>query len=1081
MVGYPEEIPVTASQRSLLFIQEVASRRDLYNNSFRMVFDGPVETRPLHTALRRLVRLQPALRTEFEVIAGTPHGRLTAGGEMPMEVVGHDGRNRNWPQWLEEQTEQFVTPPIDLGQAPLCRFRLLTSDQNGVQRAALLVTMHHAVSDGVSVRILVDEICDGYRLATGGEGAEEGQGAENDEREREHRLAGELAAQCAASASAIGAGEVEALAATLDGVPPTTLYPIPARPVDTGFSGRRLSVLLSLEERTRLERTARELSSTPYGVLLACYSILLGDYSGNPEVIVGSPFATRRTIASHELCGFFVNTLPMALPARDMPFDEHCAMVTERVRFTRRHQSVPFDSLVTRVAPERSTNRNPVFQCMFAMQDELRTRVELAPGTEGLVEIVHNDSAKFDLWLGATPVENGMKIELEYDTDLLPASYAERFLAEYRELLMRAVDAPSTPTRALLQTLDARKRQVRQALHLGGQADGSSVGGLLGLVLDAARRSPLNVAVTEPGSSGTTYAELVRRSESGAAGLRARGVRRGDTVAVVPDTLPDTLTAMLAVLWCGAAYLPVDTTLPADRLRYMLDQSGCRFVVGTRPVLPDGPPRAGVRDLEAEGRDHEAPGPPDGSDPVYIMFTSGSTGRPKGVHMGQAPLINLLRWQLKELDMGQDTRFLQFAPLGFDVSYQEIFPTLACGGTVFGLGTVDRRDLDTVASVVEEAGLTHIYLPVAVLGAFAGSVLDARLPLETLRFICVSGEQLYLDNRIRRLLEQPPERLLVNLYGPTETTAVTYHVMGSGPLPPHDHVPIGRPVPGVDAYLLDPDGHEVPPGAVAELYLGGVCPAVGYVNDPERTADAFLPDPVAGTGSRQRVYRTGDLALLAEDGTLVFLGRGDAQVKVRGHRVELGEIEAAAERSPQVAAAVAAVRGTGERAALCLFVRPVPGEEVDERRLRTSLEQKLPTYMIPRHVLSIDAVPLTANGKVDRKALLSGLDTGRFGTVASGRPASDWAPTETEGLIRKLWGELLGHEPAGPDESFFVLGGNSFDILSLVTSLEQATGRRVPIAEFFRRPTIRALADHIDTHPDAAGGAGEAATATDGV
>jgi amino acid adenylation domain-containing protein len=842
------------------------------------------------------------------------------------------------------------------------------------------------------------------------------------------------------------------------------------------FRAARLGVLLSRAQRSQVEAAARELATTPFAVLLACYALLLGDYSGNRDVIVGSPFAARRTVASHRLCGFFVNTLPMVLPARDMPFDEHVRAVSATVRETRARQSVPFDALVARAAVDRGSNRNPVFQCMFAMQDELRTRIRPVPWIEGRVEIVDNGSAKFDLWLGATPVEDGLRIELDYDRDLLPESYARRFLAEFQALLLRATEAPGTRTAALLAELAPRTGQVAQALRRGAEADARAEHGLLGLVLDAARRHPGRVAVTEPGAPGTTYAELRERTARAAAALVARGVRRGDTVGVVPASLPDTVVAMLAVLWCGAAYLPVDTSLPAGRLAYMLEQSGCRFVIGDGPVAAGELPRAGARQLQEEGAGRPEPGLPDGCDPVYIMFTSGSTGRPKGVHMGQGPLVNLLRWQLRELGMTPATRFLQFAPLGFDVSYQEIFPTLACGGTVVGLGPVDRRDLGAVARIAERERLTHLYLPVAVVGAFCEAVTEGGLRLPTVRYICVSGEQLHLDGRVRRLLAEDPRRELVNLYGPTETTAVTWHVLRGDRLPVHDHASIGRPLPGVDAHLLGPDGRDVPPGAVGELFLGGVCPAVGYINDPERTEAGFLPAPGTAPGSGARVYRTGDLALLDEDGTLVFLGRRDAQVKVRGHRVELGELESTAQRLPEVAAAVAAVHGAGEQAALCLFVRPEPGTKPDERRIRAHLESALPSYMIPRHVRAIDAVPLTPNGKVDRRALLAAFEAGRLRAVAGGEPVPGWEPTGTEAVVRALWADLLSTEPGGPDESFFALGGNSFDVLRFVGSLREKTGVSLAVADFFRRPTIRALAARLDAAAGAPAGAGEAAS-----
>ncbi|MBT2383367.1 non-ribosomal peptide synthetase [Streptomyces sp. ISL-11] len=1040
---YRQELPVTPSQRNLLFLQEAVDRKDLYNIGFRVVFDTVVEAGRLRTALDRLLRVQPTLRTEFDLSSGTPRAVITEPAGAPLEIVGHTAGDGDWEPWLEARSREFATEPVDLRQAPLCRFRLLL----GEKRSALLCNVHHAISDGVSMEVLLDELCEGYRDADSGAGAVA---------ERERWLKAELAAQCAASEAAVEAGAVRDLAAALADVAPTTLHPLPGRPADTGFRGGILRVLLPTEERARLERTARQLSRTPYCILLAAYAVLLGDYSGNPDVVVGSPFSARRTIASHQLCGFFVNTLPVVLPAVDRPFDEHLAAVSERVREAKRYQSVPFDALVTELAPERSSNRNPVFQCMFAMQDGLRTRRELAPGVGARVEFVHNATSKFDLWLGATPVDDGLELELEYDADLLPASYAERFLAEYRQLLSGALTTPSATTRELLGALDTRERPV---LRQGGGADGRAEGGLLGMVLAAARRTPDAVAVTEPGSPGLSYAQLLERAARGAAGLHARGVRRGDTVGLVPDSLPDTVTAMLAILWCGAAYLPIDPALPADRLSYMLATAGSPFLISARPVVPDEPPRAAIGDLEAAGGARLPE--PAGTDPVYVMFTSGSTGRPKGVRMGQAALINLLRWQTDALAMGPDTRFLQFAPLGFDVSYQEIFPTLAVGGTVHGLGATDRRDLDRVTALVDEAALTHVYLPVAVLGAFAASALDAGRGLAALRFLCVSGEQLHLDSRAERFLARAEGCRAVNLYGPTETHAVTYQVLPGGDHERPAHVPIGRPLTGVDAYLLGPDGHPVPPGAVGELYLGGVCTADGYVGDEERTAAAFLPVPGDTTGT-DRMYRTGDLAVLAEDDTLIFLGRRDAQVKVRGHRVELGEIETAAERLPAVAAAAAAVRGAGEQAALCLFVRAAEGAAPAEGELRAALERTLPTYMIPRHIVTVESVPLTPNGKVDRPALLRRFEAGEFTALAAGGPATTWEPTGTEREVRKLWGELLDREPAGPEDSFFALGGNSFDVLKLVTALERTTGLRVPVGVFFQRPTVRALAAHID-------------------
>ncbi|MFE7131730.1 amino acid adenylation domain-containing protein [Streptomyces sp. NPDC057638] len=1041
-------LPVTASQRSLLFIQEATERADLYNISFRVTFTADVDPGALRSALRYLLDVQPTLRTEFTDDDGTVRARITHPGDVPLTVATSEATGDDWAAWLDEESRRFATLAVDLRTAPLCRFRLLRAPGH----SALLTTVHHSVSDGVSMTALLDALSTGYRHAIGAPATPD----TTLPAERERQLAAELAAQVRATDAAIAAGEVRQLADRIAGVPPTTLRPTPTRPVDTAYRGADLSLLLDTGERELVEGTARSLSTTPFAVLLATYAALLGQYAAQDQVIVGSPFSTRRTIASHDLAGFFVNTLPLVLPARDVAFDAHVAAVADVVREAKRYQAIPFDALVAEAAPERVSNRNPLFQSMFAMQDELRTRVELAEGLPGTVEFVSQRAARFDLWLGATPVEDGLLIEVEYDKDLLPASYAERFLAEYRALLLRAARDPRATLSGLTAGLDTRDAPE---LLRGSEARPDAGGGLVGLVLDAAWCRPTALAVSEPGGAGMTYRELADRTARAAAGLRRRGVRRSDVVAVVPENLADTVVSMLAILWCGATYLPIDTTLPPDRLAYMLGHAEAALIIGGRSVAPGEPARTTLADLMRSGRRAAPPELPDGTAPVYIMFTSGSTGRPKGVRMGQPALLNLLHWQVQELEMGPDTRFLQYAPLGFDVSYQEIFPTLAAGGTVHGLGPVDRRDLAQVVDLVARERLTHVYLPVAVLGAFADAVHEGGHTLKDVSHLCVSGEQLHLDSRSRRLLDTHDRLTLVNLYGPTETHAVTYQVLTGGPGERPSHMPIGVPLPGVDTYLLDRDGHPVPPGAVGELFFGGICVADGYVNDPERTAAAFLPAP-DGTG---RVYRTGDLALREEDGTLVFLGRRDSQVKVRGHRIELGELETAAERLPSVKAAAAAVQGTGEQAALCLFVLPAPGRSADGRELREALQTELPAYMVPRHILTIDGMPLTPNGKVDRPALLRGLAAGELASAETGGPATTWDPTPTEALVRGLWTEALGTIPGTADASFFLLGGNSFDVLRLLNAVTEATGVRVPVVDFFREPTIGALAQHVDT------------------
>jgi amino acid adenylation domain-containing protein len=1035
-------IPVTPSQRSLLFIQEAVPRQDLYNITFRLVFDAAIDLDAVRSSVDRLIRVQPTLRTRFDIIDGEPKAEIVPSMAAPLEIVHVDCVQSDWATTLDAESRRFAARPVDLRTAPLCAFRLLV----GPVRTALLCNIHHAISDGVSMRTLLDEFVHGYQRATSAVD-------DVDIEQREKWLASELVAQCSATQAAIESGELTALANTLTGVPPTLLYPVPERPVDTAFRGRILRTTLPMSTRIELESVAKKLGTTPYCVLLACYSLLLGDYSGNAEVIVGGPFVNRRTIASHDLCGFFVNTLPVVLPATHRTFADHVAEVASRVRQAKRFQSIPFDTLVAEVAPERVGNRNPIFQCMFAMQDNLQTKRELQPGVRMFLEYTHNGTSKFDIWLAATPVTDGLELELEWDSDLLPNRFAHRFFDEFQQLLKQVIAFPERCSAVIVSNAPTRSQCALRAGDATNTADGR---GLFALVVESAEKRPDAVAIEQPGAPDITYRELLALAGHAAAGLAQRGVRPGDVVAVAPESTRDTTVAMLAVLWCGAAYLPVDRTQPADRLSYMLAQTRCRFVISSEQVTANDPGRSSMAALVTVGKGLVAPALPSGKDPVYVMFTSGSTGRPKGVHMGPRPLVNLLHWQLEAMEMGSDTRFLQYAPLGFDVSFQEIVPTLVGGGTIYGLGDIDRRDLAAVAEITDKAQLTHVYLPVALLGAFAQAVIDADLALNALRYVSVSGEQLNLDCRSRALLGRLSGTTLMNLYGPTETHAVTACVLKGGRDDHPRHVPIGLPIDGVNVYLLDADRRQVPPGAVGEVFLGGACPAEGYINDEQRSAMAFLTDPFV-PGSV--MYKTGDLAIFAED-TVVFLGRQDSQVKVRGHRVELGEIEAAAEALPSVAAAAAGVRGAGDTAALFLFVHSVPGAPFDERMLRGTLKKALPTYMVPKHILPVDKIPLTLNGKVDRAALIKAFEHGEI--AAPHAVAEDWTPTESEALLSALWTKLLNRAPAGPEDSFFDLGGTSFDVLKMVSALHARTGVRIAVSETFRKPTLAALAAHLD-------------------
>nr|BFE50218.1 hypothetical protein GCM10017745_36450 [Saccharothrix mutabilis subsp. capreolus] len=467
-------------------------------------------------------------------------------------------------------------------------------------------------------------------------------------------------------------------------------------------------------------------------------------------MLVGSPFTARRTVGSYDLCGFFVNTLPVRVDVDwSRTVDEHVGEVARAaVDHCRANVGVTFNQLVALLRQDRTSNRNPLFSAMLAMQDTF----EGTPGSTVLdVREPGNDTAKFDLWLGATPRGGGWLLELEYDRQLIAPAVADGLLDSLRTALRRAV---ADGTRAVAD-LFADSSWV-DSLRTDGYPGRVPAATLVDWVRDTARTSPDAPAIEEPGAR-LTYAELVAGAERLAGELVARGVRPHDVVGLAAETLCDTTTAMFAILMCGATFLPLDPTLPADRLKYMADKAECRLVVGRGVEL------AGVEVVPAapHGTENaaagEVPGGVAGAAP-YLMFTSGSSGLPKGVLMGHGPLLNLTAWQIGYLDQGRETRFLQYAPLGFDVSFQEIVPTLAAGGTVVGRGGVDRRDFPALVRHVAATEVTHIYLPVAALRPFVQAARDARTSFPHLRHVCVSGEQLMVDDEIRDFFVAPPLR-----------------------------------------------------------------------------------------------------------------------------------------------------------------------------------------------------------------------------------------------------------------------------------------------------------------------------------
>lgn len=1016
--------PLTESLLGLIVVQKAIPVRHLYNVLIELKLAPTVTAYSVKYALASLIEVQPALRLAFcdmqsllvspVPVADLPLRQLIAESSFELAV--------------DNELDALAKTEFQLNQAPLLRgTHVITADR---QRSSLLLVIHHTVFDGASIKPLIRDFC---AALIGSLDARVLRPV------REVALQRELTAQSRAENEAHVENAARTLGARLQEAPATVLYPRPGRPVTTSFSGQRNCIELNGELSAGIDRTLAALGVTPFTFFAGIFAATLGRHAGTPVVTFGVPLVARRTLASHDLCGFFVNTLPFIVQVPwQVGFDEYLrTTISTEVDQIKRSVAVPFSRVVRYCSPNRDGNRNPLFSAMLAMQDSTTV------ASDGPVQSVREHgtgTAKFDLWLGVTPTPNGWLLELEHDSALLPAEIADGIGVSIRGALNAAVRNPGIALADMFAD-----SSLAETFRTDGYWREPAASDLYTWLRDSAVRHADRVAVEE-GESVLTYRDLYQQVDEVAAGLHDRNVRVGDVVGLTTVTLMDTIVAMLAVMKLRAVFLPLDLNLPAERLSYMTDKACCRIAMGAGRA---GIPVFRLEDLRGE------PNPPIGKrtqeDGVYLMFTSGSTGEPKGVLMHNAALVNLTAWQLDALGIDEHSRFLQYAPLGFDVSFQEIVPTLVAGALVMSRGATDRRNFPSVVQHVSQAGVTHVYLPVAALRSFVHAAADFDLP--ALSHICVSGEQLILDESIRAFFVRHSRVQLINLYGPTETHAVITHRLTAvdNSWPPY--VPIGLPLTGVTAQVIDRTGHLAPRGVVGELFLGGRCPARGYINDPERTAERFVDDPYSPGATR---YRTGDHVMRNQYGQLVFLGRNDHQIKIRGFRIEPGEIEAVLLGHPAITEATVLAIGEGQNRRLVAYVVSGPDEQL-AADLHAHLIVQLPDYMVPSAFVRLDVLPLTGNGKVDRKALPLPDDE------AVVRQIYEAPEGEVEIRLASIWSELLGLERISREDNFFELGGHSLLGMQLISRVADL-GAELPLGALFASPTLAKLANEVILH-----------------
>ena len=1028
------ELPLSLAQQRLWFLDQLVPDSPLYNLAAAVRLQGPLDVAALERSLGEIVRRHEALRTTFLTVDGRPRQVISAEPLLPMpvidlRVVAEVAREENLQRLLSDEAQKL----FDLARGPLFRVLLVTL---GEQEHVLLLTVHHIVSDAWSVGVLIEELRALYAAFHAGE--------PSPLPELPFQYVDYAVWQRQWLKGEVLDIQLAYWKRKLEGAPPSLDLPTDRpRPAVQRYRGSTLFFRLSSALTEALGALSRRAGVTRFMVLLAGFQLLLARYAGVEDVSVGSPIAGRTVVETEALIGFFINALTLRT---DLSGDPSFLGLLERVREVTldayAHQDVPFEQVVDALQPERSLNRAPLFQVMFVLQNTPMPALALSELTLSLVPL-ESKTAKFDLSVSLAEDDGGMQGVAEYDADLFDEATIGRMIEQFQAVLEGAMARPERRLSELSGLPEAQRRQLLEGWNQTA-AEFPRDRCLHQLFEQHAERAPEAEALTFEGER-LSYGALNARANRLGRHLRDLGVVPESPVGVFARRSIELIVGVLAILKAGGIYMPLDPSLPSGRLSFMLEDAGIEVVLAQGHLMNRLPAcDAFVVPLDAEatvGRGEREDNLAGGARPeggAYVIYTSGSTGKPKGVLIEHRGACNLAAAQQRAFTIEPGDRVLQFSRSSFDASIWEIIMALTTGATLCLASDEALMPGPELARLLKEQQINITLLPPTALGALP----DAPLP--ALRTLLVGGEACPPE-----LVERWAARTqFLNAYGPTEITvcATIFECRGGGT------PPIGRPLANTRVYVLDARLEPVPVGVPGELYIGGAGLARGYVGRAGLTADRFVPDPFSGEPGA-RLYRTGDLARWQPTGVLEFAGRIDHQVKLRGFRIEVGEVEAALRAHPAVREAVVMVRedAPGDRRLVAYLLTaqaspPATGE------MRSHLQQRLPDYMLPAAFVWLEALPLTSSGKVDRKALPA---------PDGARPALDGefvAPrSPVEELLASAWAEVLGVAQVGVHDNFFNLGGDSILAIQVISRAQQR-GIAFAVRQMFQHQTVAALA-----------------------
>jgi amino acid adenylation domain-containing protein len=1058
--------PLSFSQERLWFLEQMEPETCLYNLPTIVPLLGPVDPVLVEQSVREIVLRHSALRTRFVIKDDTP---LQVVADDPSDaldyaVVDLRASGQTNGALLSQTINDHIWVPFNLATGPLLRARLiLQRDHQNV----LLVVMHHIVSDGWSINIFTKEFRALYEAGRTGSGSPL------------PPLPQQYVDYSLAQRKTLEGERLQSLLAywrrQLEGAPSLLGLPLDhPRPARQSYRGTLHPFTIPKASLQNLKALCRECGVVPFMVLLAAFKVLLHRYTNQAKIVVGTPIANRNHSELESVIGFFTNTLVLCSEVSgDLSFRELLARVRETTLGAYEHQELPFEKLVTELQPERSLSHNPVFQVMFTFQN-LPTEKAKESGGQAPSPVPENDDnagqarppvlnldvkfSKFDLTLAMTETDDGMSAVFEYATDLFEAGTIERMAGHYINILERVLERPdevvsgfsfltANEEKLIVRDWNDTRREWDEILPLHGRFERQA-----NLMPDATALIFKDEALT--------YAELERRANRVARLLRAQGIERGDIVGICLPRSLEMVIGLYAILKAGAAYMPIEPDFPEGRVAYMIADARVTHVLTTaeaRSVLSPyaiTPIALDEIDYATAGDDSAPPIALTPNDAAYVLFTSGSTGQPKGVMVSHGAIDNRLQWMQERYQLTPDDRVMQKTPYTFDVSVWEFFWPLAVGAALVVAEPGRHKESVYLAELIRKERVTVLHFVPSMLQLFLHEDLSG---IDSLKKIICSGEALTVEQC--RQLNALPGVTGHNLYGPTEAAVDVTHWDCREWRDQYLSIPIGKPISNTQIYILNEKLQPAPIGVPGELYIGGVNLAIGYINKPQLTARQFVPSPFA---ENARLYRTGDLARFRADGNIEYIGRIDSQVKLRGLRIELGEIESLLRQYPGIAEAVVIVYKFGdhdERLAAYVVLEN-PDAPVDMTAVGTYLAKKLPNYMIPATIMAIPELPLSSNGKLDRKRLPE--------PTAVRSSESSEPVTDIEREILAIWKRFLKTDAVDTNDDFFSLGGHSILATQVINSINGHYHLNAPVRLLFENPTVKLLAKALSEFEDEA-------------